>query len=52
VLDGVDLGPAAHILLWQPRRGPHRLALVDGRAHTLESVGFEVRGTADAPPPT
>ncbi len=44
-LDGRDLGPASVSPLWMPKAGSHRLALVDGSHHPLDSVTFQVRGS-------
>jgi penicillin-binding protein 1C len=48
LLDGAVLGEAAHLLLWPPTPGRHRLSVVgrDGRA--LDTVTFLVRGAAPA----
>jgi len=44
VLDGVELGPGAAPLLWEPRPGRHTLALRDAEAQLRDTVTFEVRG--------
>jgi penicillin-binding protein 1C len=44
VLDGTDLGPASSPVLWTPRAGRHRLALVDEATREHDAVDFEVRG--------
>jgi penicillin-binding protein 1C len=43
-LDGVDLGAGSAPLLWAPRAGRHRLALVDGEQRVRDVVEFLVRG--------
>jgi len=42
-LDGADLGEVAAPLLWQPTRGRHILALLDGAARPVATVRFDVR---------
>jgi len=42
-LDGRKLGSAGSPLLWLPRPGRHRLALIDDRGGELDAVAFEVR---------
>jgi penicillin-binding protein 1C len=46
VLDGVDIGPAADLLLWAPLAGKHSLSLAAEQGRQLDSVTFEVRGIA------
>ncbi len=43
-LDGVDLGPASVALLWTPRSGSHRIALVGRSNRAIDTVTFQVRG--------
>jgi penicillin-binding protein 1C len=45
ILNGKTLGSAAASVAWKPKKGNHRLALVDGKGKVLDSVSFEVRGT-------
>ena len=45
VLNGKRLGSAAGGVAWKPKRGKHRLALVDREGKILDSVSFEVRGS-------
>jgi penicillin-binding protein 1C len=42
-LDGTDAGPAARPLLWEPRRGAHRLELIDDARRPHDAVDFSVR---------
>ncbi len=42
-LDGVSLGPATGHVLWPPRTGTHRLALVDRAGVVFDQVLFTVR---------
>ena len=44
-LDGTALGGAGERVLWAPRPGKHRLALVDARGREVDAVSFEVRGS-------
>lgn len=44
-LDGTALGCAGERVLWAPRPGKHRLALVDARGREADAVSFEVRGS-------
>lgn len=46
MLDGQELGEARDLVVWQPSRGKHTLALVDDQQRVLDQVTFEVRGTA------
>jgi penicillin-binding protein 1C len=46
VLDGADLGAASAPLLWAPRPGRHRLALVDGAGRVHDAAEFVVKGGA------
>ncbi len=45
-LDRADAGPAAQIAMWAPTPGRHRLALVDARGATVDSIDFSVRGAS------
>jgi penicillin-binding protein 1C len=42
-IDGADAGPASQPLLWEPRRGAHRLELVDEARRSHDAVDFSVR---------
>jgi penicillin-binding protein 1C len=42
-LDGEDIGECRPLVLWEPRPGKHRLALLDGAGSLLDTVDFEVR---------
>jgi penicillin-binding protein 1C len=42
-LDGATVGPAAKQMLWSPRSGAHRLALVDASGTVVDEVLFTVR---------
>jgi len=44
VLDGQNLGSAAGLIPWQPRKGKHVLQLMDSARQESDSVTFEVRG--------
>ena len=44
VLDGMDLGTARGLFLWQPTPGTHALSLMDAEGRSLDTVTFEVRG--------
>jgi penicillin-binding protein 1C len=44
VLDGVEVGPASRLVLWEPSPGRHTLVLRDATARTRDAVSFEVRG--------
>lgn len=44
VLDGVDLGAGNAPVLWSPRAGRHRLALIDEDHRVHDTVEFIVRG--------
>ena len=44
ILNGETLGSAGQGVAWKPKRGKHRLALVDREGKVLDSVSFEVRG--------
>lgn len=46
VLDGTEIGPAADLFPWSPLPGKHTLSLVDGARRRLDSITFEVRGSA------
>lgn len=48
VLDGERLGPAGAPILWLPRAGRHRLALLDAAGREVDAVRFEVRGALSA----
>ena len=48
ILNGRTLGSAEASLTWKPKRGTYRLALVDGDGNVLDTVSFEVRGSAAA----
>lgn len=48
VLDGREIGPAADPLPWDPLPGRHTLSLVDKAQRCLDTVTFEVRGSAVA----
>jgi penicillin-binding protein 1C len=43
-LNGTILGSAGAAVAWQPKKGKHRLALVDREGKVLDAVFFEVRG--------
>ncbi len=43
-VDGIDAGPAAQPLAWQPVAGLHRLELVDADGKAVSTSAFEVRG--------
>ncbi|HEV3113516.1 MAG TPA: penicillin-binding protein 1C [Candidatus Binataceae bacterium] len=45
MLDSLDLGPSAELVLWPPTPGPHVLALKDRSGHALDQVSFKVRGS-------
>jgi penicillin-binding protein 1C len=47
-LDGVDLGPAIGLTLWEPRPGTHTLRLMDAAANERDAATFEVRGVSFA----
>jgi penicillin-binding protein 1C len=42
-LDGATVGPADERVLWSPRSGAHRLALVDPSGTVVDQVLFTVR---------
>jgi len=44
MLNGESLGSASASVAWKPRRGKHRLVLVDREGKVVDSVSFEVRG--------
>ncbi len=44
LLDGQEIGSAESVVLWSPKKGRHKLALVDTDHQVLDSVDFEVRG--------
>jgi penicillin-binding protein 1C len=45
-LDGAPLGPATGDFSWQPLAGTHQLALIDAQNKAIDSVSFQVRGSA------
>ncbi|MFM7141870.1 MAG: penicillin-binding protein 1C, partial [Alphaproteobacteria bacterium] len=51
-MDGVAVGSAERLLLWQPRPGRHRLELADAGGEVLDRVAFEVRGPGPATLPS
>jgi len=52
VLDGLELGEARDLVVWEPTRGPPRSRSSATGARTLDRVRFEVRGgEAAARPP-
>jgi penicillin-binding protein 1C len=48
-VDGVDVGPAGGLTLWEPTPGTHVVRLVDAAAAPLAAVAVEVRGGASRP---
>lgn len=45
-LDGVDMGPAVALTIWEPIVGTHTLALIGPDQRVAETVEFTVRGLA------
>jgi penicillin-binding protein 1C len=46
ILNGKTLGSAGEGVAWKPKRGKYLLALADREGKVLDSVSFEVRGSA------
>jgi penicillin-binding protein 1C len=50
VLNGHTISRVGTIFPWTPKTGTYLLALCDGENGIIDSVNFEVRGSADLPP--
>ncbi|MFN8644616.1 MAG: hypothetical protein U0802_24240 [Candidatus Binatia bacterium] len=48
LMDGVDLGDAATLLLWSPTAGAHEVALAAAGGRRVASARFSVRGSPPA----
>jgi penicillin-binding protein 1C len=46
ILDGRELCSSASPCMWEPRPGPHTLALIDAAGHLDQRIQFSVRGSA------
>ena len=52
LLDGRDVCEAVRACLWEPRAGPHTLALIASEGRVLDQVSFKVRGIASLAEPS